>query len=177
MIGLSKKNAIGLFAALTLCSAGGTAVAQSKDDKAAPPPAAKALTNDADCTIFEIEATNAAPTVDPALKPLAKKLRKAPFSSWKTFKLLKKHDKRITKMKALRLPLMTGSKLTLLYRDRSGGVQNKVRMRLKFTLDDKNDKRKLDSTINVDSGDHSLIGGDELPGGATYILGTSCRAL
>ena len=166
------RSFIALGAALVLCGAAGAALAQNKP--AAPKPAAG---DEADCIIYEIEASNAAPSVDKALTPLAKKLKKVPFSSWKTFKLLKKHDKRVKKMTALRQNLVTGSKLTLLYRDKSTGTSNKTRLRLKFTLDDKNDKRKLDSTINVDSGDHSLIGGDDLKGGATYILGVSCKAL
>ena len=177
MIGLSKKHLIGLLAATAVCAGAGTAVAQSKDAAKPSDAKPKAPSNEADCIFYEIEASNGTASVDKALTPLAKKLKKPPFSSWKTFKLLKKHDKRVQKMKALRQPLVTGSKMTLLYRDRSGGGDQKVRLRLKFTLDDKNDKRKLDSTINVDSGDHSLIGGDELPGGGTYILGVSCKAL
>ena len=176
MSGRTDRKLIGLLAAFALCGGAGAALAQKEAAKPAAPKAA-VNSNDADCIIYEIEASNGTPGVDKALTPLSKKLKKAPFSSWKTFKLLKKHDKRLQKMKALRQPLVTGSKLTLLYRDRSGGVENKVRLRLKFTLDDANDKRKLDSTINVDSGDHSLIGGDELKGGGTYILGVSCRAL
>jgi hypothetical protein len=176
MIGRRNMKLVGLLATALLCGGAGAALAQKE---AAKPPAPKAAVgpNDADCTIYEIEASNAAPSVDKALTPLAKKLKKAPFSSWKTFKLLKKHDKRVQKMKALRQTLVTGSNLTLLYRDKSvAGANNKTRLRLKFTLDDKNDKRKLDTTINVDSGDHSLIGGDELKGGGTYILGVSCKA-
>ena len=174
MSGRTNMKTIGLLAAMLVCGGAGAALAQ----QAQPAETSKPTGTDADCAIYEIEASNAAPSVDKALTPLAKKLKKAPFSSWKTFKLLKKHDKKLQKMKALRQPLVTGSKLTLLYRDKSAaGPNNKTRLRLKFTLDDKNDKRKLDSTINVDSGDHSLIGGDELKGGATYILGVSCKAL
>ncbi|HUS67410.1 MAG TPA: hypothetical protein VMZ28_22895 [Kofleriaceae bacterium] len=166
-----------MLAAFALCGGAGAALAQKEAAKPAAPKAA-INGNEADCIIYEIEASTAAPSVDKALTPLAKKLKKAPFSSWKTFKLLKKHEKRVTRMTALRQNLVTGSKLTLLYRDKSTATAtNKTRLRLKFTLDDKNDKRKLDSTINVDSGDHSLIGGDELKGGATYILGVSCKAL
>ncbi len=130
-----------------------------------------------DCTIFEIAASDGKPEVDPALRPLQKKLKKPPFSSWKTFKLLKKHDKTAVRMKALNLPLTTGSKLSLLYRDQSANQGKKVRLRLTFTLDDKNDKRKVEGTLNLDSGDYSLIGGDwdKLADGATYIVAVSCR--
>ncbi|HLU67968.1 MAG TPA: hypothetical protein VKZ63_16900 [Kofleriaceae bacterium] len=130
----------------------------------------------ADCSIFEIEASNGKPGVDPALRPLERKLKKPPFSSWKTFKLLKKHDKKLQMMKQLSLPLVTGSKLGLLYRDKSDDKGKKVRLRLGFTLDDKDGKRKVDGTIKLDSGDYYLIGGDELKGGGTYIVAVTCTA-
>lgn len=130
-----------------------------------------------DCAIYEMAASNGTPAVDPALKPLSKKLKRPPFSSWKTFKLLKKHDQQAVKMKALNLKLATGSKLSLLYRDQNAAQGKKVRLRVTFTLDDKNDKRKLNSTLNLDSGDFSLIGNesDKLADGATYIVAVSCR--
>jgi hypothetical protein len=130
-----------------------------------------------DCAIYEMAASNGTPAVDAALKPLSKKLKRPPFSSWKTFKLLKKHDQQAVRMKALNLKLATGSKLSLLYRDQNAAQGKKVRLRVTFTLDDKNDKRKLNSTLNLDSGDFSLIGNesDKLADGATYIVAVSCR--
>ena len=130
-----------------------------------------------DCLIYEMAASSGKPGVDPALRPLVKKLKRPPFSSWTTFKLLKNHQKDAVRMKALTLPLTTGSKLSLLYRDQSASQGKKVRLRLTFTLDDKNDKRKLNGTLNLDSGDFSLIGNesDKLPDGSTYIVAVSCR--
>ena len=137
---------------------------------------APAAATTAKCQIFEIKASNQGDGVDPLLKPLAHKLKKPPFSSWKAFKLLKKHDKTVEKMKALNLDLVTGSRLALLFRGATSGQPNKTRLRLTFTLDDKNGKRKLDGTINLDSGDYSLIGGDSIEGGGTYIVAVSCTA-
>ena len=130
-----------------------------------------------DCAVYEMAASSGKPNVDPALRPLQKKLKKPPFSSWTSFKLLKKHDEQAVRMKALVLPLYTGSKLSLLYRDTSSSQGKKVRLRVTYTLDDKNGKRKLNSTLNLDSGDFSLIGGDwdKLQDGATYIVAVSCR--
>lgn len=140
-------------------------------------PAVPPAPQQVDCTIYEMAASTGNPNVDPALRPLQKKLKKPPFSSWTSFKLLKKHDEQAVKMKALVLPLYTGSKLSLLYRDTSSSQGKKVRLRVTYTLDDKNGKRKLNSTLNLDSGDFSLIGGDwdKLPDGATYIVAVSCR--
>jgi hypothetical protein len=138
------------------------------------PPAAP---QQVDCAIYEMAASNGAPAVDASLRPLQKKLKKPPFSSWKTFKLLKKHDQQAVRMKVLNLKLVTGSKLSLLYRDQEAAQGKKVRLRVTFTLDDKNDKRKLNSTLILDSGDFSLIGNesDKLPDGGTYIVAVSCR--
>src|SRR5688500_20129315 len=125
MRGRTDKKLIGYLTSAILCCGVGSALAQDKPAEPAKPAAPAG--NNADCIIYEIEASNAAPAVDKALQPLAKKLKKAPFSSWKTFKLLKKHDKKVQKMTALRQNLVTGSKLTLLYRDRSTGTNNKTR--------------------------------------------------
>ena len=149
----------------------GAAAAASTQSTAQPPAAPQQV----ECAIYEMAASDGKPDVDPALRPLQKKLRKPPFSSWKTFKLLKKHEKQAVRMKALTLPLTTGSKLSLLYRDQSASQGKKVRLRLTFTLDDKNDKRKLNGTLNLDSGDFSLIGNeaDKLADGGTYIVADS----
>jgi hypothetical protein len=158
----------------------GKAKGQEKKEAAAEAqPAAQpaAAPQQVDCSIYEMAASDGKPEVDPALRPLQKKLKKPPFSSWKTFKLLKKHDQQAVRMKALVLPLVTGSKLALLYRDQITNQGKKVRLRVTFTLDDKNGKRKLNSTLNLDSGDFSLIGGDwdKLQDGGTYIVAVSCR--
>ncbi|HWM88778.1 MAG TPA: hypothetical protein VNO33_23165 [Kofleriaceae bacterium] len=167
----SAAAAVALACAVLVLPAGaGAAYAQGEGGKDGAQQAATA----ADCHIFEIKASNEGNGVDPELKPLARKLKKPPFSSWKAFKLLKRHEKKVERMKALNLGLVTGSKLALLFRGASGGQPSKTRLRLTFTLDDKNGKRKLDGTINLDSGDYSLIGGDSIEGGGTYIVAVSC---
>jgi hypothetical protein len=160
------RSALAIACAVLFAFAAGAGAAHAQ---------ANAPAGTADCQIFEIKASNDGDGVDPQLKPLARKLKKPPFSSWKAFKLLKKHDKTVEKMKALNLSLVTGSKLTLLFRGASGSQDNKTRLRLTFTLDDKSGKRKLDGTINLDSGDYSLIGGDTIEGGGTYIVAVSCK--
>lgn len=130
----------------------------------------------ASCTVLEIEASNSGKGIDKALQPLAKKLKKPPFSAWKSFKLLKRHQRNVVRMKAFTLKLVNKGKMSLLYRDASGSAHNKTRLRLSLTLDDAKGKRKLDLTIKLDSGDYYLIGGDPLKDGGTYILATSCEA-
>lgn len=130
----------------------------------------------AECTVLEIKASNDGSKIDPALRPLAKKLKRPPFSAWKRFELLKKHEREVQQMKSLNLRLINKGKMSLLYRDADSDKNKKTRLRLSITLDDASGKRKLDLTIKLDSGDYYLIGGDPLKGGGTYILATSCKA-
>jgi hypothetical protein len=138
------------------------------------PAVARADAEKASCQVFEIKASNDDGGVDAALKPLAKKLKKPPFSAWKRFALLKKHDKAAVKMKAVELRLVPGGTLSILYRERAN-AKGKARLRLTFTLDDKGGKRLFNGTVAVDVGDYSLIGGETLEDGATYILAVSCK--
>ena len=128
----------------------------------------------ATCKIFEIKATKGKGGIDPALKPLKKKLSQPPFDSWTSFKLMAKHDKKVERMKALELKLAPGGKLSLLYRDRTEAPGKKSRLRLTFTLDDKTGKRIFDMTLKLDSGAFNLIAGGRLPDEAAYILATAC---
>lgn len=181
-VALACAAVIALTAAPHLLLAQGKGKGKGKGQKGAAaatetPAKPPAPPQQVDCAIYEMAASNGAPDVDASLRPLQKKLKKPPFSSWKTFKLLKKHDKQAVKMKALTLKLYTGSNLSLLYRDQVADQGKKPRLRVTFTLDDKNGKRKLNSTLNLDSGDFSLIGNesDKLPDGGTYIVAVSCR--
>jgi len=174
---------IALMAVPSVLLAQGKGKAKGQGKKGAAPAAATQVTampatpQQVDCAVYEMAASSGKPDVDPALRPLQRKLKKPPFSSWTTFKLLKKHDQQAVQQKPLLLPLYTGSKLSLLYLDISSSPGKKVRLRMAFTLDDKNGKRKLSSKTTLDSGDFSLIGGDwdKLAGGDTYIVAITCR--
>ena len=111
----------------------------------------------ASCTIFEIEASSGDGGIDADLKVLEKKLKKPPFSAWKSFKVVKKHAVKATLMKSLSLKLVKGGALSILYRDRTDAKGSKPRLRLALTLDDKNGKRKAEMTIKIDSGDYTLL--------------------
>jgi hypothetical protein len=151
---MTKKLAVAATVALAL-GLGRTAVA----DEAAT------------CHLLEIRASSDGAEIDGALKPLARKLKKPPFSAWSRFALLKQHDRSAARMKSVDVDLVTGGKLSLLFRDKG----DKGRLRLTFTLDDKGGKRLFNGTVNLEGGDYTLIGGESLDGGATYILGVTCR--
>jgi hypothetical protein len=168
MIGTMTTTRIGL--ALALAVAMGLGLGR---DAAAQPAAGADET--ARCEVLEIRASNEDGDVDPALRPLAKKLKKPPFSAWKRFALLKAHTQQVARMKSVDVALVPGGKLSLLYREKVAG-KKKVRLRLSFTLDDKGGTRLFNGTVNLDAGDYSLIGGEPLDGDATYILAVTCKA-
>ncbi len=128
------------------------------------------------CSLYEIKASNDEGGIDKALKPLEKLLKKPPFSTWKSFKLLKKHDGELVRMKARTFKLASGGKVTLLFRDVIAAGKNKKkskpRLRLTLTLDGKDGKRKAEVTIKIDSGDFNVTGNSE--GKEMLILATTC---
>lgn len=136
--------------------------------------AGAAQADDANCTVFEIKASNGTATIDSQLKPIEKKLKRPPFSAWKTFAVVKKHDVKATQMKQANLSLSTGGKLGLLYKDRTDAKGRKIRLRVGMTLDDASGKRKADITLKVDSGDYTLVGRDAGKDGSTHLLAIRC---
>lgn len=133
-----------------------------------------ALADDAKCTVFEVKASSDEGGTDDQLKPIQNKLKKPPFSAWKSFKVVKKHQVTATQMKEQALKLATGGQLALLYKDRSDAKGRKPRLRVGVTLDDASGKRKADITLKVDSGDYTLVGRDAGKDGTSHLLAISC---
>lgn len=129
----------------------------------------------AKCKVFEIKASNAGKGLDKELEPLEKKLKKPPFSAWDTFELLAKHAKSIAVSSTQILTLKTGGKLSLMYRGSSSAKGKKLRLRIKFAIDDKKSKRIADGTVSLDSGDWAIVGGQTHKDG-TYIVAFSCTS-
>jgi hypothetical protein len=126
------------------------------------------------CTVVEIEATTSdAPSVSPELRPLEKKLKKPPFSSWNTFKQLGSHAVTLETMKSNTLTLTHG-KAGLLLREVTAGGQKKTRISLAITVDDADGKRKLDTKVAVDAGDY-LVVGRSLKGNRGHLLAMNCK--
>ncbi|WP_428262824.1 hypothetical protein [Haliangium sp.] len=111
----------------------------------------------ASCSFLEITATSGEGGIDPALAPLATKLGKPPFSAWKSFKLVARHDQTLTRMKVQDIKLSAGGKLGVLFRQHTRAQGKKDRLSLSLTLDDKGGKRALDTKVHVDAGDYFVI--------------------
>lgn len=134
----------------------------------------EAKADDASCTVFEIKASSGEGGIDKALAPITAKLKKPPFSAWKTFKVTKKHSITAPHIKAVSLSLVSGGKLGLLYKERNDAKGKKPRLRIAMTLDDVGGKRKADITLKVDSGDYTLLGRDAGKDGSSNLLAISC---
>ena len=105
----------------------------------------------AECSYLEIAASNSkAPAIDGELKPLEKKLKKPPFTSWNTFKKLSGGPVALGKQKAESLKLAQGA-ASLLLRDR-----NDRRIDISVTIDGADGKRVLDNKQSMPAGDWSV---------------------
>lgn len=126
------------------------------------------------CTVVEIEAsTTDAPAIGPELRPLEKKLKKPPFSSWNTFKQLGSHAVTLEPMKASTLTLVHG-KAQLLLREVTAKGQKKARISLGINVDDADGKRVVDTKVNVDAGDY-LVVGRSLKNNRGHLIAMNCK--
>jgi len=131
-----------------------------------------AFAGDADCDYVEITATNAKDakdaSIDPELKAVEKKLKKAPFTAWNTFKKLSSGTLTLTANKPDTLKLKQGSS-TVMLRGR-----NPKKVELTVTMDNADGKRILDAKPVVKAGDWLLLVGTNAKDDG-HILGLTCR--
>ncbi len=130
-----------------------------------------AFAGDAECSYMEIAATKTdKPQIDPELKPLEKKFKKAPFSAWNDFKKLSNGSASLTKNKPETLKLKQGQ-ASLMLRDRTD-----KRVELTVTMDDAAGKRVLEAKPAFKAGDWLMLGG---PGTSSnddgHILALTCK--
>lgn len=132
--------------------------------------ATPAFAGDANCDFVEIAATNVkdAAAIDPELKVVEKKLRKAPFTAWNNFKKLSSGTIALSKNKVETLKLKQGSSSVML-RDRSP-----KRVELTVTMDNAGGKRILDAKPAFKAGDWLLLVGTNAKDDG-HILGITCR--
>ena len=105
----------------------------------------------AECSYLEIAASNSkAPAIDAELKPLDKKLKKPPFTSWNTFHKLSGGPVALGKQKAEALKLAQGA-ASILLRDRTD-----KRIDLEVTIDGADGKRVLGNKQAMAAGDWAV---------------------
>jgi hypothetical protein len=125
------------------------------------------------CDALEISATSGTEAkIAPELKPLEKKLKRKPFSSWNVFTLLSKTSKSVERLKAEDITLTKG-KATVLFRDLDKGAK-KNRIALTVTTEDENGKRIADTKVNIDAGDYIVLA-RTLANDDGHLLAVTCR--
>jgi hypothetical protein len=131
--------------------------------------AAPALADEkAECDYLEISAsTGKAPSIDAGLKPLEKKLKKPPFSSWNVFHTLSSGHLTLQKLKSDSPKLKQGS-ASLLLRERT-----EKRLELTITIDGADGKRVLDNKQSANVGEWLLFG--QNIGDNGHIVALTCK--
>ena len=127
----------------------------------------------ASCDFLEISAsTTKEGGAAPELRALEKKLKKPPFSSWNTFRLLGRQDKVLVQQRAETLKLQLGQAQMIL-RDVDRKAGRKGRVGLGASMDDQSGRRVLDTKVSVDAGDFLVIG-RSLPNNEGHLLAFTC---
>ena len=109
------------------------------------------------CDFIEIGATKGkAPSIDPKLAPIEKRLKKAPFSTqWNEFKQLSQASRKLEKKKTEAIALKQGSATATLVE-----IVDKSKVRLTVTIDNAKGKQAVNQTSLLDAGDwviHTVV--------------------
>jgi hypothetical protein len=125
----------------------------------------------ADCEFLEISAkAGDKPSIDGELRPVEKKLKKPPFSSWNQFKLLSRSQKSLPKKKAESVPLKIGAATVTLIE-----IVDKSKVRLAITMDDDKGKQVVNNTSTVEAGDYVMYVHPTGNGNDGHLLSLSCK--
>jgi hypothetical protein len=128
----------------------------------------------ATCTAIEIAATKAKePSIPADLKPLEKKLRKPPLSSWTSFRVLSSSSLTLDSMKVASPKLAAGA-VTVILRDVDSKEGKRPRLSLGITMDGQAGKRVFDSKLTLDAGDY-VVFGETLPNDDGHFVALSCK--
>ena len=126
-----------------------------------------------ECSFLEIRASSSdTPSLAAELRPLEKKLKRPPFSSWNTFELLSNLKTTLPLIKAQTLKLNYGQ-ATVLYRE-STESKKKRRLALTVVMDDQDGKRVIDIKFNVEADDYFAVG-RSLNGKNGHVLALTCH--
>jgi hypothetical protein len=135
---------------------------------------AAAAGDHATCTAIEIAATKAdKPSIPDDLKPLEKKLRKPPLSSWNGFRVLSSSSLTLESMKVASPKLAAGA-VTVILRDVDSREGKRPRLSLGITMDGQAGKRVFDSKLTLDAGDY-VVFGETLPNDDGHFVALSCK--
>lgn len=122
------------------------------------------------CDFLEISAKQGdKPVMDAELKPVEKKLKKPPFSTWSQFKLLSQTQKALAKKKPESIGVKLGAATATLVE-----IVDKSKVRLTVTMNDDKGKEVVNNTTTVEAGDY-VIFVHALPNNEGHLLSLTCR--
>lgn len=123
------------------------------------------------CEFIEISATKGkAPSIDPKLGPVEKKLKKAPFSAqWTEFKQLSRATRKLAKKKTETIPLKQGAAAATLVE-----LVDKSKARITVTIDNAKGKQAVNQTSLLDAGDY-VIHAVVLPNDDGHLVAVTCK--
>ena len=124
-----------------------------------------AAQNRASCAVRQVLGLKAPGGVPPDLRFLEPQLSKAPFTAWKSFRMLSRTDLQMTRDESKAMMLVTGHKLQLVFLGREG-----KQLRLKLSIKPK----VLDVTYRINNGGTFLQIGLPYQDG-NLIVATTCK--
>lgn len=123
------------------------------------------------CDFIEISAVKGkAPSIDPKLGPVEKKLKKAPFSAqWNEFKQLSQASRKLEKKKPEPIALKQGAATATLVEIVDGS-----KARITVTIDNAKGKQAVNTTTLLDAGDY-IIHAVVLPNNDGHLVAVTCK--
>lgn len=122
------------------------------------------------CEFIEISATKGkAPSIDPSLGPIEKKLKKAPMTQWSEFKQLSRTSKKLEKKKTESVGLKLGSATATLVE-----TVDKSKARITITIDNAQGKQSVNQTTLLDAGDY-VIHAVVLSNNDGHLVAVTCK--
>lgn len=109
------------------------------------------------CEVVEIDASKTdKPQIDAALKDLERKLKKAPFSAFNTFRKSARISKSMSKLNSETFTTPHGA-VTVIIREIDRPSKKKVRLSLGIQLETKAGKQYTESRVSIDAGDFTMF--------------------
>lgn len=125
------------------------------------------------CDFIEVSAakgTAGPASIDAALKPIEKKLKKAPFATqWKVFKLLSQTQKTLARKKPEAIALKQGAATATLIE-----TVDSTKVRLTVSIEDAKGKQAINQTSTLAAGDY-IIHTEVLPNDDGHLVAVTCK--
>lgn len=123
------------------------------------------------CDFVEIAATKGkAPSIDPKLGAVERKLKKAPFTQWTEFKQLSQTSRTLEKKKTETIALKQGSATATLVE-----IVDKSKARLTVTIDNAKGKQAVNQTTLLDAGDYVIHAVVLPPNDDGHLVAVTCK--